>query len=366
MALVNDGAINADDHNGTLILDPATLTNNAVLEAMNGGILDVVSNVTGTGSAAISGGGRLELGGTDAQTVTFDDASTLQLDGTSDFTGTVRGLAVGDIIDLANTIVTSAAWDGTTLSINGAPTTFTISNLPKGDTFAFTSDGGTGTDLTVETAPTIAINAIEGNDILNKAEAAAGFTISGTASDSSVAVDGQTVTVDIVNGLDKVVDSFATTVSGGDWSVRVDATDAQGLADGTYTVTANITDVAINPGTAASEPDLHGRHGDADRRGDDRPQRRQPGGQYRAGDLQLQRGADRFTAANITTAGGTLGTLTAGERLTYTATFTAASGTDISNAAVSVDNSLARGQRQSGHRRQHQLHGRHRDADRSR
>ena len=51
MALVNDGAINADDHNGTLILDPSTLTNNAVLEAMNGGILDVVSNVTGTGSA---------------------------------------------------------------------------------------------------------------------------------------------------------------------------------------------------------------------------------------------------------------------------------------------------------------------------
>ena len=338
MALVNDGAINADDHNGTLILDPATLTNNAVLEAMNGGILDVVSNVTGTGSAAISGGGRLELGGTDAQTVTFDDASTLQLDGTSDFTGTVRGLAVGDIIDLANTIVTSAAWDGTTLSINGAPTTFTISNLPKGDTFAFTSDRGTGTDLTVEAAPTIAINAIEGNDIVNKAEAAAGFTISGTASDSSVAVDGQTVTVDIVNGLDKVVDSYAAKISDGDWSVRVDATDAQGLADGTYTVTANITDVAINPAapeasqtftvdtvtpTAAVTID----HSDVNLAAN-----------TALVTFSFSEAPTDFTAANITTTGGTLGTLTAVNATTYTATFTAASGTDISNAAVSVDN----------------------------
>ena len=343
MALVNDGAINADDHNGTLILDPAMLTNNDVLEATNGGILDVVSNVTGTGSATISGGGRLELGGTDAQTVTFDDASTLQLDGTSDFTGTVRGLAVGDIIDLANTIVTSAAWDGTTLTVNGAPTTFTISNLPKGDTFAFTSDGGTGTDLTVETAPTIAINAIEGNDILNKAEAAAGFTISGTASDSSVAVDGQTVTVDIVNGLDKVVDSYAATISNGDWSVRVDATDAQGLADGTYTVTANITDVAINPAapeasqtftvdtvtpTAAVTID----HSDVNLAPN-----------TALVTFSFSEAPTDFAASNTTAKGGTLGTLTEVNATTYTATFTVASGTDISNAAVGVTPALGKG-----------------------
>ena len=91
--------------------------NDAVLEAMNGGILDVIGNVTGTGSAAIRSGGMFELGGKDAQSVTFYDASTLKLDGTSDFSGTVHGLAVGDIIDLAKTIVTSAAWDGTTLSV---------------------------------------------------------------------------------------------------------------------------------------------------------------------------------------------------------------------------------------------------------
>ena len=169
MALVNDGAINADDHNGILILDPATLTNNDVLEATNGGILDVVSNVTGTGSAAISGGGTLELGGTDAQTVTLDDAGTLKLDGTSDFTGTLNGLAASDIIDLANTIVTTVVWNGSTLTVNGTPTAFHISGLPSGDTFAFAGDGGTGTDLTVEpqiltVAPT-AETGIEGSPI---------------------------------------------------------------------------------------------------------------------------------------------------------------------------------------------------------
>src|SRR5208282_4701356 len=45
-----------------------------------------------------------------------------------------------------------------------------------------------------------------------------------------------------------------------------------------------------------------------------------------------------FTAANITTKGGTLGTLTEVNATTYTATFTAASATDISNGSVSVDN----------------------------
>ena len=151
-------------------------------------------------------------------------------------------------------------------------------------------------------------------------------------------MDGQTVTVDIVNGLDKVVDSYAAKISDGDWSVRVDATDAQGLADGTYTVTANITDVAINPAapeasqtftvdtvtpTAAVTVD----HSDVNLAAN-----------TALVTFSFSEAPTDFTAANITTTGGTLGTLTAVNATTYTATFTAASGTDISNAAVSVDN----------------------------
>ena len=195
----------------------------------------------------------LELAGSDAQTVTFSDASTLKLDGSSNFTGTVTGLAIGDIIDLASTEATTVVFDGSKLTINGTPTTFTISGLPNTDTFYFTSDGPSGTDFTVEAAPTVTINTIAGDNVINASEAASGFTISGTASDSSVDVDGQTITVHIIDSSDTVVDSFTATVSGGNWSGCVTASEAQALADGNYTVTANLTDWAGNPAPEASQ-----------------------------------------------------------------------------------------------------------------
>ena len=103
-------------------------------------------------------------------------------------------------------------------------------------------------------APVVTITSpIAGDNIVNASEAAAGFTISGTASDSSVEVNGQTVTVNIVNGSDTVVDTYTPTVSNHAWSVNVSSTDAQALADGAYTVTANITDVAINPATEVTQ-----------------------------------------------------------------------------------------------------------------
>ena len=249
----NAGTIEATDL-ATLTIDSSTINNSGLLEATGGGTLVIDGNVTGGGSAAITGGGMLELGGTDAQAVAVSGAGTLKLDGSSDFTGTVAGLAVGDVIDLANTIVATAVWNGSTLTVNGTPTTFAISGLPSGDTFFFTSDGASGTDLTVEAAPTITINAIDGNNILNASEAAAGFTIRGTAADSGVGVDGQTVIVDIVNGSDKVVDSYTGTVqSDGSWSVNVSSTDAQALSNGSYTVTANLSGVAVNPATETTQ-----------------------------------------------------------------------------------------------------------------
>ena len=180
LTLKNDaaGVIDADVSGQTLLIDTGnTFTNAGMLEAMNGGILKIDDNVAGAGNATISSGGMLELGGSDAQTVTFDDASTLKLDGTSDFTGNVTGLAIGDIIDLAGSgSVTTASFNGSKLTVNGTPTTFTISGLPNTDAFYFTPDGASGTDFTVEAAPTVTINATT--------FAAGGFTISGTASDA--------------------------------------------------------------------------------------------------------------------------------------------------------------------------------------
>ena len=97
------------------------------------------------------------------------------------------------------------------------------------------------------TAPTIAINTIPNADVVNHAEAAAGFAISGTASGD----DGQTITVKILSGA-STADTYTTTASGGTWSVNVTAAQAQALSDGSYTVTADVTDIAGNPATQAS------------------------------------------------------------------------------------------------------------------
>ena len=250
----NAGTIEATDL-ATLTIDSSTINNSGLLEATGGGTLVIDGNVTGGGSAAISGGGMLELGGTDAQAVAVSGAGTLKLDGSSDFTGTVAGLAIGDVIDLANTIVATAVWNGSTLTVNGTPTTFTISGLPSGDTFFFTSDGaGRHRPHGRDRADDCDQRDRRQQHPQHQAEAAAGFTISGTAADSGVGVNGQTVTVDIVDGSDKVVDSYTGTVqSDGSWSVNVSSTDAQALSNGSYTVTANLSDVAVNPATETTQ-----------------------------------------------------------------------------------------------------------------
>ena len=65
-------------------------------------------------------------------------------------------------------------------------------------------------------------------------------------------MNGQTVTVQILNSSNTVVDSYTTTASGGTWSVDVTKAQAQGLTDGSYTVTANVSDVAGNPAPQAT------------------------------------------------------------------------------------------------------------------
>ena len=107
--------------------------------------------------------------------------------------------------------------------------------------------------LTVdEHAPTIAIdsNLAGGDNTVNISEAAAGFAITGT---TTGAESGQTVTVHIVDGSNAVVDSYTTTAGSGTWSVNVTAAQAQALADGSYTVKADVSDVAGNPATEATQ-----------------------------------------------------------------------------------------------------------------
>jgi len=91
------------------------------------------------------------------------------------------------------------------------------------------------------TPPTLTINTIAGDDIINAAEDDADVTISGTTD----AEDGQVVTVSL-NGTD-----YTATVTGGTWTLDVPAADIQNL-DPSETVTANVSDVAGNPATEAT------------------------------------------------------------------------------------------------------------------
>jgi len=88
------------------------------------------------------------------------------------------------------------------------------------------------------TAPSVTINTLANDDILNAAEVQAVLTVSGT----TTAEAGQTVTVSL-NGKD-----YTTTVSAdGSWTLNVPAADLAGLTDGSVTVTASVSDKAGNP-----------------------------------------------------------------------------------------------------------------------
>ncbi|EFE3482089.1 Ig-like domain-containing protein [Escherichia coli] len=104
--------------------------------------------------------------------------------------------------------------------------------------------------LTVDTvAPTVTIATVAGDDIINNAEQLAGQTISGT----TTAEVGQTVTVTF-NG-----QSWTATVgSGGSWSVFIPAQQFAGLSDGSYTISATVSDQAGNPGSASRGVTLNG------------------------------------------------------------------------------------------------------------
>ena len=90
---------------------------------------------------------------------------------------------------------------------------------------------------------------IADQNAVTSAEAAAGFAIGGSESGA----DGRTVTVEIVNASSQVVDTLTTTAAGGAWSVNLGAAQAQALANGSYTVKADVSDAAGYPAVDATQ-----------------------------------------------------------------------------------------------------------------
>ena len=147
-------------------------------------------------------------------------------------------------------VVTSNTWTATVLASDLAHAA-----LPDGSytVTASVSDaaGNPATPATKtlkvdETAPSIAINTIAGDNVLNSSEAQSNLAISGATSGVE---DGQHVTVTLNNH------SYDAVVASNTWTATVLASDLAhaALPDGSYTVTASVSDAAGNPATPATK-----------------------------------------------------------------------------------------------------------------
>jgi hypothetical protein len=124
------------------------------------GTLDFVAGVTGSGTLKIDAGASVECDSAadEALTASFAGAgATLALKDPAAFAATISGFASGDTIDLLGVAATSAILGaGDTLVIaNGSTTvaTLQLSGNYAGDSFAASSDGKSGTSITLSTSP---------------------------------------------------------------------------------------------------------------------------------------------------------------------------------------------------------------------
>ena len=196
---------------------------------------EAAAGVTVSGTAAAGTGGAAVNGQT--ATITIVDSSNA-------------------VRDTYTTTVTAGAWsvNVTAAQAQGlADGSYSI-KANVSDTAGNAATTATQAITVDETAPTIAITSpVAGDNIINKTEAAAGVTISGTATAGSAGVNGQTATITIVDSANAVKDTYTTTVTAGVWSVNVTAPQAQALADGSYSIKANLSDAAGNAATTASQ-----------------------------------------------------------------------------------------------------------------
>src|SRR5439155_1322056 len=91
---------------------------------------------------------------------------------------------------------------------------------------------------------------IAGDNILNRSEAAAGVSLTGTVTGIAANSTFQVTVTD--NGVTK---SYTATVNAAatGWSATIPSTDALALANGTATVTAQVTDANGNSSTVATK-----------------------------------------------------------------------------------------------------------------
>ena len=217
----------------------------------------IVTSIVTSGAGVSSGSGDLNAGNIVNLTVNFSSNVTVDTtNGSPTLTLNDGGLAtyvggsgtsaiafsytVGSGQNTPDLVVASLNLNGATIrdvTANNANLTGATNYNPAGA-------------LQIDTAaPTIAISTIASNNIISATKASQGFKISGSTTGVE---NGQSVLVNILNSASVIVDSYTTQDTSNAWSVSVTGAQAIALADGSYTVTANVSDKAGNPARAAT------------------------------------------------------------------------------------------------------------------
>ena len=174
--------------------------------------------------------------------------------------GTSTNLAEGQVVtvtlnntDYSGTVVAGGGW---TVTVPAAD----VGNLPDGEQLLVVvsadvagNPASSSSNLVVvasdQAQPTLSVNVVAGDDVINATEAAGEVAVSGT---STQLVSGTLVTVTF-----NQVDYTTTLDANGNWTVNIPSTAFDNLASGSsQTVTVTASDVAGNPASATQQISL--------------------------------------------------------------------------------------------------------------
>jgi hypothetical protein len=219
-------------------------------------IAPTVSLIVTSGAGITNGSGDLNAGKVVTLTVNFSSPVSVNTSGGSPTLtlndggiATYTGGSGSTALTFSYTVLAGQNTSDLVVSsfrLNGA----TISDVAANNAnlSGATNDNPAGTLQIDTTAPTIAINTIAGSNIVTAKAASQGFAISGSTTGVE---NGQIVTVNILDGASTIVDTYTKADNRNAWSVPVTSAQATALADGSYTVTANVSDKAGNPAPTA-------------------------------------------------------------------------------------------------------------------
>src|SRR6202034_2269315 len=178
--------------------------------------------------------------------------------------GTVSGLAANSSFEV--TVTDNGVTKDYVATVNAAGTGWTAT-IPSADATALANgtatvsaqvtdaNGNTSAVATqavtvAESGPTVTIALVDGNDVINATEAQNGVPLSGTVSGLAANSTFEVTVTD--NGVTK--DYVATVnAAGTGWTATIPSADATALANGTATVSAQVTDANGNTSAVATQ-----------------------------------------------------------------------------------------------------------------